>query len=171
MHQTDRLALAPYIPADADELFAFLRDPETMRFTDIWPDLEFCIRKLETYELQRSTLGYSAWVIREQGNEAIIGWGGLYDDPFDTGWGPEVGYFFVPNVWRRGYATELVRYSLEFAGLQCALNRVRAFAHPMNLASNRVLEKCGFQKVEFIERMNRWLYEVKPIYQRKSLIQ
>ena len=38
----------------------------------------------------------------------IIGWGGLYDDPFDPGWGGEVAYFFYQAVWGQGYDSEMV---------------------------------------------------------------
>jgi ribosomal-protein-alanine N-acetyltransferase len=33
-------------------------------------------------------------------DKRIVGWGGLYDDPFDSGWGVEVGYFFHPSACR-----------------------------------------------------------------------
>jgi RimJ/RimL family protein N-acetyltransferase len=39
-------------------------------------------------------------------NDRIVGWGGLYNHPFDPGWGMEIAYFFHPDVWGQGYATD-----------------------------------------------------------------
>ena len=73
----------------------------------------------------------------------IIGWGGLYQDPFDPGWGVEVGYSFHPAAWGRGYASELTATCTEIADNVLRLPEVRAFAHRDNLASRRVLEKAS----------------------------
>jgi len=74
----------------------------------------------------------------------IIGWGGLYDDPFDPGWGVEVGYYFDPAAWGHGFATELVAAAVSLADNVLRLPELRAFAHPENVGSRRVLEKTGF---------------------------
>jgi ribosomal-protein-alanine N-acetyltransferase len=88
----------------------------------------------------------------------IIGWGGLYNDPFDPGWGVEVGYYFHPSTWGKGYGSELVSACMNVADRVLALPEVRAFARPENTASRRVLEKAGFEVVEFIPAMERLLF-------------
>jgi RimJ/RimL family protein N-acetyltransferase len=93
-----------------------------------------------------------------KGDGRIIGWGGLYDDPFDPGWGVEVGYFFHPAAWGHGYATELVRACVRLADNDSRLPEVRAFARPENVGSHRVLRKAGFEVVRFIPEMERFLY-------------
>lgn len=76
----------------------------------------------------------------------IIGWGGLYDDPFD------------PASWGQGYATELATACTSLADNVLQLSEVRAFAHPENVASRRVLEKAGFEVMRFVPDMARFLY-------------
>ena len=93
-----------------------------------------------------------------KGDARIIGWGGLYDDPFDPGWGVEVGYLFDPAVWGRGYATELVMACVGLADTALQLPEVHAFAHPENVGSRRVLEKTGFEVVRLVPEMERLLY-------------
>jgi [ribosomal protein S5]-alanine N-acetyltransferase len=159
MLHTERLFLSTYEPTVAEAIFAILGDAEAMHFTQHDADLSACRHRLETHEAQRAARGYAPWVIREATNMRVIGWGGIYDDPFDTGWGPEVGYFFARSAWGRGFATELVRYSLSSLQPEWGLRNIRAFAHPMNVASHNVLTKCGFTRVEFVPSMNRWLYE------------
>jgi len=70
--------------------------------------------------------------------------GRLYDDPFDRGWGLEIGYWFARSAWGQGYATDLVSASLAFARERC-VPLVSAFARPANGASCRVLEKSGLR--------------------------
>jgi [ribosomal protein S5]-alanine N-acetyltransferase len=161
MGQTKRLSLDRYRSNDIEAVFSILGDAEAMRFTHFMADLAACRHHLETHEAQRAVLGYAPWVVRERQSRTVIGWGGLYDDPFDPGWGPEVAYFFSRAAWGHGFATELVGHSRDLGMTECGLDLIRAFAHPLNLASQRVLEKTGFARVDFVPEMDRWLYEAR----------
>ena len=156
MIETDRLRLRPTRLADAETLFKFLGDPEAMRFTHVQPSLRACRRHIAAYEHQRTRIGCAPWTIFEKAG-GIVGWGGLYEDPFDRGWGIEVGYFFAPSAWGRGYATELVMFCLDVART-LGLQRLTAFAHPENAGSRRVLEKVGFIVERYVPEMRRFLY-------------
>jgi [ribosomal protein S5]-alanine N-acetyltransferase len=46
-------------------------------------------------------VGYGPWVVLEKARGVIIGFGGLYDDPFDVGWGIEVSYHFAVTAGQR----------------------------------------------------------------------
>jgi RimJ/RimL family protein N-acetyltransferase len=110
------------------------------------------------HESRRRIVGCAPWTIIESETGAVIGWGGLYDDPFEPGWGIEVAYLFTPPAWGRGYATELVRCCLDIAATRLGLASVVAFAHPDNVASRRVLEKTGFATERLVPEMRRFLY-------------
>ena len=69
--------------------------------------------------------------------QATIGFGGLYDDPLEVGWGIEVGYHFAKTAWGSGYATELTEFCLRVAHERLGFDEIRAFAHPDNVASQR----------------------------------
>ena len=88
----------------------------------------------------------------------IIGWGGLYQDPFDPRWGIEVGYFFDPAAWGHGYATEVIAACTSLADDVLHLPEIHAFAHPENVGSRRVLQKAGFEVVRFVPEMERFFY-------------
>src|SRR5579885_1921041 len=107
---------------------------------------------------QRRRDGFGPWTVVTKSDGRIIGWGGLYTDPFDPGWGPEVAYFFRRDAWGRGYASELVAASLDIADNLLELPEVSGFARPENAASRRVLEKAGFELVRFVPELDRWLY-------------
>jgi len=156
--ETARLLLRPPRLADAPALFEFLGDATAMRFTTPRASLRDCRRYLAAHERQRRRIGCAPWVVVEKETETTIGFGGLYDDPFDPGWGVEVGYFMAPAAWGKGYATELTRFCVALARDQACWPRLSAFAHPRNTASQRVLLKAGFAQERFLPEMNRLLY-------------
>jgi [ribosomal protein S5]-alanine N-acetyltransferase len=156
--ETERLALRPPLLADAHELLAFLGDADAMRYTFCLADLRACRRHIAAHACQRRKRGFGPWTVIEKESARIIGFGGLYDDPFDPGWGPEIAYRFAPAAWGRGYASELARFALALAHGAHGLAEVRAFAHPDNPASRRVLAKLGFTEERFLPAMNRYLY-------------
>lgn len=156
--ETDRLHLRPPRLSDVPALFSFLGDPVAMRHTHVDKTLRGCRRRIALHERRRRVDGCAPWAVMEKTNGRIVGWGGLYEDPFDPGWGPEVGYAFHPDAWGRGYATELALAALKLADEELALREVSAFAAPDNGASCRVLEKIGFREERFIPQMRRLLF-------------
>ena len=56
----------------------------------------------------------------------------------------EIGYGVLPEHQGHGYAAEAVRAAVEWALLQPGVNAVEAETAPGNLASQKVLAKCGF---------------------------
>jgi [ribosomal protein S5]-alanine N-acetyltransferase len=156
--ETERLTLRPPRPADAASLFGFMGDAEAMRFTHVQTSLDDMRAYLAAHEAQRQHVGCAPWVLTQKVGGALVGFGGLYEDPFDPGWGVEVAYFLAPVAWGRGYATELSRFCIAEACRLGKWPRLVAFAHPQNAASQRVLLKVGFSEERFVPEMNRSLY-------------
>ena len=144
--------------ADVPRLFEFLGDTRAMQYTHVDGTIRQCRRRIAVHERRRRRDGFAPWAIVSKLDARIIGRGGLYEDPFEPGWGVEVGYFFDPAYWGQGYATELTRACTFLADSVLKLPEVRAFANPKNIGSQRVLEKAGFQIFRFIPEMDRLLY-------------
>ena len=70
----------------------------------------------------------------------------------------EVGYGLNPLYEGRGFMTEALRAFLDF-GKSLGIRTVRADTRPDNIASQRVLEKCGF----------RFLYQSENLWWEKTL--
>ena len=155
---TARLHLSAPRLEDAPALFAFMGDAEVMRHTYRQDSLRTMRRHLAGNWWQARRLGFGCWTVRHEGR--IVGFGGLNDDPFDPGYGPEVAYFFAREAWGQGFAGELVAASLDEAR-HVGLPAVRAFVHPGNAASRRVLERAGFAVERWIPEMERWLLRVE----------
>lgn len=156
--ETERLLLRWPLISDAPDLLRIRGDKDAMQYTRRLANLRECRRYIAGHECQRRRLGYGPWVVLGKLGRAVIGFGGLYDDPFDVGWGIEVGYHFAKTAWGNGYATELTEFCLQLAHERLGFAEVRAFAHPDNAASQRVLEKTGFERQRFVPEMNRYLF-------------
>lgn len=154
---TERLILRSASSADVPTLFEFLGDADAMSHTHVDRTLRECRRRVLVHEWRRRRDGCAPWVVVRREDGQVIGWGGLYEDPFDPGWGFEVGYYFRPDAWGKGYASELLRAALKVADDKLKLPEVWAMAHPDNIGSRRVLEKAGFIVVRHLVERNRFL--------------
>ena len=155
--ETARLILRRPRLIDVADLFTFLGDADAMRYTHVDASLRACRRRIAVHEWRRRRDGYAPWTITTKPDGRIIGWGGLYDDPFAPGWGVEVGYFLHPAYWGQGYASELTAACTRIAD-DLGLPEVSAFAHPGNIGSRRVLEKAGFVVMRWVPDMQRLLF-------------
>ena len=156
--ETERLVLRRPTLADVPALFEFLRDATAMQYTRVDASVRECRRRIAAHERRRRRDGYAPWTVVTRAEGRIVGWGGLYNDPFQRGWGVEVGYFLHPSAWGFGYATELMSACTDIADHALELREIRAFTRPENVRSRRVLEKAGFGMVKFVPEMERLLY-------------
>ncbi|MHC5020158.1 MAG: GNAT family N-acetyltransferase, partial [Planctomycetota bacterium] len=81
----------------------------------------------------------------EQATGTPIGGIGFRLDPDPERRQAEVGYVLRRDRWGRGLMAEAVHGVLRFGFTQLQLHRFWAATDVQNLASARVLEKCGFQ--------------------------
>jgi RimJ/RimL family protein N-acetyltransferase len=75
----------------------------------------------------------------------LIGGCGL--DGFEVGKShrAELGYWLARPYWGRGIMTDVVRVLCDYAFAELGLEKIIAYTFERNLASSRVLEKCGFE--------------------------
>jgi ribosomal-protein-alanine N-acetyltransferase len=145
MHlETARLRLRPFQPEDAPLAYAWLTDPEIMRYMPTGQDftLEQVEARLARYIAHQAQHGYSRWLIFDRASGEAIGDAGLLYLPA-TG-EAELGYRLIKSGWGRGLATEAAQAWLQFAFDRLGLAEVIAFSHPDHHASVRVMEKLGF---------------------------
>jgi ribosomal-protein-alanine N-acetyltransferase len=157
---TPRLLLRAPEPTEVDPLFAIQGNREAMRYTFCAPDREATAAHIASYAARFDEDGYAPWTVVLEPEQRIVGWGGLNKDPSAPEWGVEVAYYLDPAYWGRGLATELVRESLALAFEDLGLEDVGAFAKPENVASVRVLAKCGFERVRFVPELERNEYRI-----------
>ncbi|MFG1498034.1 GNAT family N-acetyltransferase [Saccharospirillum sp. HFRX-1] len=155
---SDRLMYRPIIATDWTDLAAILANVEHLRFSQSMTTAEDQQRYIHQLASQWQRFGYGAWLIQQKSSAAILGWGGIIVDEQEPGWGPELIYYLAPDQCGYGYATELAKTAVTFALQQLELQSIAAFAHPNNLASNRVLVKAGFEYRDYVASLDRHYY-------------
>ena len=148
--QTSRLTLRLLQPTDAVMLHRIYQTDEVLRFfpNPNPPPLDKVERFIAGQQEQWETRGYGNWGILPNEEREVIGWVGLQFLPElnET----EVGYLLDKPFWGKGLATEAASASLQFGFEHFDFPYVIALVHPENMASRRVLEKCGMTYTETI---------------------
>jgi [ribosomal protein S5]-alanine N-acetyltransferase len=146
--ETERLLLRTFTINDAQLIYDLNLDPEVTRYTgDPLQDTDHALQVLENVILPQYALyNHGRWAVLVKPHLEFIGWCGLKTRP-ERDNETDIGYRFLKNSWGNGYATEAafacLKYGFEKLGLRCIVGR----AMPENVASIRVLEKCGMQYV------------------------
>ena len=97
--------------------------------------LEGCLKHKEQWEW------YAIWMIELKDGTHI---GELSFKGLDSCGTAEIGYGISSAYEGKGYATEAVIAVVHWASQQTGVNHIEAETEPENIASQRVLEKCGF---------------------------
>jgi RimJ/RimL family protein N-acetyltransferase len=149
--ETPRLALRQFTEDDVDNLFHLNSDPEVMRYlTGGRPTPREEIRDqiipfhLAVYD-RLDRLG--TWAAESAATGEFLGW-----FHFRPGHGTDItsidlGYRLRRSVWNKGYATEGSRALIDMGFTDLGVERVFAHTMTVNIASRRVLEKCGLALV------------------------
>ena len=143
--ETERLLITDFTPDMAQAVHLGSLDEDTRRFL---PDEVF-----ETEEIAAAVItdliecyaGTEGPFVHPMLADSIYA-GYVQLVPLDNGsW--EIGYHTVKAMTGRGYATEAVRAFLPVMMERLSLREVNGICDANNIASRRVLEKCGFVKV------------------------
>jgi [ribosomal protein S5]-alanine N-acetyltransferase len=108
-------------------------------------------------------LGFGRWMWHSKTDGRFVGRAGLYTQNVDGRDEVEVGYALLPEFWGQGLATEMARLSIGIDFLQLGLPEIISFTMPTNLASRRVMEKCGL----VFERALDWKNVPHVLYRAK----
>lgn len=151
---TDNLVLRPLRPADTGDMFEYASLDET-----------FAYIKRSAHKSRRETLDYILgvtakypdgelqWGVELKENGKLIGGCRLYNIS-QTDMSAEVSYMISPAYRGRGFAVEAVSAAISFAFDELRLDCITADFVEGNLASERVMQKCG---MSFLEKLpNAW---------------
>ena len=139
---TARLELREFEPDDATAMVELNSDPEVLRYTGDKPfeSVEAARRFLEAYPDYR-TNGFGRWAVLLRSTGEFAGWCGLKRVDGEV----DLGYRLHRRFWGAGIATEAARASVAHGFLELGLEEIIARAWSQNLASIRVIEKCGLR--------------------------
>lgn len=150
--ETSRLLLRPVQAEDVNMLFAIYGDPQTNLFNPRGPlaDWAAAQEKLNSWMREWPDHGFGHWAISLTASpEQIIGFGGLSVREGYENHRVFLGYRFATSAWGKGLATEFASASLNAGFEKLGLPQISATVRENHVASQRVLEKIGMQKVGF----------------------
>lgn len=144
--ETARLLLRPVDRADLDALARIYAMPEVGRYTSRTGHItrEQSERIIEHSSHLWAQYGYGPWTAIDKATGVIIGRVGLNllaDWPGPDNW--ELGWELDPAFWGRGLATEGGKAGVRLGFQTAGLARIISATLRENLASRRVMEKCG----------------------------
>ena len=159
--ETERLYLRAARVSDAEDMFAYAKDPEVTKYL-LWQphaDSTYTRRYLE-YLAGRYRIGaHFEWVMVSKETGRMIGTCGFakIDTANNAG---ELGYVLNPAYRGTGLVAEAARRVMEFGFSVLSLHRIEARFMIENTASRRVMEKLGMR----FEGVQRSSMLVKGLY-------
>ena len=145
MMKTERITLRPWLETDAKALYKYASDPEVGPRAG-WPPH---ISEEESLEIIRTVFNNpTTWaIVWNETGEAIgaIGYGPSCDCSLPAREGePTVGYWVAKPYWGKGVCTEALRLMIAHIRETTVIRSLISGHFVDNIASGRVMEKCGF---------------------------
>ena len=81
-----------------------------------------------------------------------------------------IGYVINPLFWKNGYATEATNGLIDYTMASLKIKSVKATCDVLNIASQKVLGKCGFKLVSTIEKDFKMKGRYRDTYVYEKLI-
>ena len=145
---TERLLLAPLVPADAEELADLLNDQRLHRFTGGRPaNIDELRGSFDLWAARVSPDGreqWLNWVIRERDTERPLGTLQATIPPADPKLVAEVAWVVAVGAQGQGYASEAASALTAFL-FSKGVQEVGAHIHPDHEASARVARSIGME--------------------------
>ena len=162
--ETQRLILRITSEEDASFLVELLNTPKWLQYIGdrgvrTIEDGEKYVRERITPQFKR--LGFSNFTVIRKSDGAKIGCCGLYDREGLEG--VDLGFAFLPQYEKKGYAFESAQRVLEIGIQDFGIEKIQAITVKENIDSQKLLEKLGFQYKELL-MMQRFgkLIDAKP---------
>lgn len=144
--ETERLILRPTLEEDAEFILELLNTPKWIKYIGdrnvrTVEDAREYIRIKMLPQLKR--LGYSNYTLIRKTDNAKIGTCGLYDrEGLD---GIDIGFAFLPDYERKGYAFEAANKLKEAAFNVFGIKAISAITENENISSQKLIEKLGLK--------------------------
>jgi ribosomal-protein-alanine N-acetyltransferase len=143
--KSNRLLLRRPEAGDQTSLEWVFCDPDMMRYLgEVW-DSDKVAEVIQEWHNDWGVEHRWSGVLVKRDTPEIIGTAGLTENTLADEAGFELSWFVLPEHQKQGLASEITDALLRFAFNDLGAERVVAETHPENPASNRVLEKLGFE--------------------------
>jgi ribosomal-protein-alanine N-acetyltransferase len=145
--ESDRLILKRITKDDVNEVFELRSNPETMKYIPrpLVKTTEDAIEHIAMIEEKIILNEGINWGITFKNSSKLLGIIGFYRMQPEN-YRAEIGYILLPEFHGKGIITEAVKRLITYGFDDLKLHSIEAIIDPENLASENVLQKCGFIK-------------------------
>ncbi|MBF4491398.1 GNAT family N-acetyltransferase [Flavobacterium sp. JLP] len=145
--ETERLLLRRITNDDVNEIFELRSNPETMKYIPrpLAKNTEDALEHITVIEDKIVTNVGINWGITLKDNPKLLGIIGYYRMQPEN-YRAEIGYMLLPEFHGKGIVPEAVNRLITYGFDDLKLHSIEAVIAPENLASEKVLQKCGFIK-------------------------
>ncbi len=159
LFETARLLIREYDIRDIPAVHDYASQDVVVQYANWGPntlkDTELFFHEVEVSRYREPRLTYACCMeLRDSGKQ--IGGCEIEIDASELSVAT-IGYLINPLYWNQGFATEATLGLVSFASNELALQHLSATCDERNIASRRVLEKCGFRldriiKNDFVQK-------------------
>lgn len=129
---------------DVDAIFAGLSHPQVIAHYGVsYSSLEATDEQMHWYDALLEERRGIWWGIALPGRDELVGACG-FNDWSHADRNLDIGYWLMPDYWRRGLMQACLPTILRFALSTLGVHRIHADVEPENPASTRLLERLGF---------------------------
>ena len=158
LFETERLVVRLYDLNDEESFFLLNGDEEVVRYIRPAKNREECnlfLREIITYSEENPLVG--RWAIDEKSTGKNIGMFAIIPVDDSDKW--QLGYSLLKDSWGKGFSTELTKEGITYFFSHLDRSEIYALAETSNMASRKVLIKCGFTLKETYVKGERELLE------------
>ena len=152
--ETERLLMREFLLSDANAYFELDKNPEVHKY--LWNKPITTIEEVYEYidmvrqQYLDNNIGRFSTILKETGE--LIGWTGIkyvtgHVENGNTNF-YDYGYRLNEKFWSKGYATEASKAWLKYGFNEMKINKMNAYTHFENGASNHILQKIGMKFIE-----------------------
>ena len=145
---TERLVLRRFEFSDLDSMMRNWVSDDKVQWMYGEPSYktkEEVISLLDEYIGRNQSGYYFRWAVIEKETEECIGQIAYFLVDSDNRFA-EIEYCIGKAFQQKGYATEATKAVINYGFERIGLNKVQICVRPSNVASGKVIEKCGFKK-------------------------
>ena len=145
--QSTRLYFREFTESDLQFLVELNSNPKVLKYLHEPAKTVEDINKIlhNTILPQYKLYSYGRWAVHLKNTNEFIGWCGLkYIVNADE---IDLGYRFKENYWGKGYGYEAANATIDYGFTILKLKHICARALPENIASWKIMEKCGMHYI------------------------
>ena len=164
--ETKRLILREYIESDWTSVHEYAKLGDILTYVVWGPNddedtKKFIEKIIESKHIEPRTDFELAIILKTENK--LIGGCSFRKDKLNPQKG-SLGFIINPSYWECGYASEATNALIEYAIKKCNIYEIEATCDTQNIASQKVLKKCGFIQVSLINNHIKMKGRIRDTY-------